>query len=121
MAMKIKELFLHTPIFLAGKNFRDKLRSSDLELVYDDVQERVLAKHNGIVGVIPMTTVGSMVLEDQKQFSEFFGPNPKLDTPKPTHVSHPSKLDIRNAQVEDPTTRIQNPMAPQPLVNRKIT
>lgn len=107
--MKIKFVALHAPLFHAGKNFTDKIYSHQLEMIFHEKMGKLLVKHQGIVGIVPQSSIGNMVPEEQEDLLKFFPAKLALSTAPHVHTHHPMVADIGKAQVEDPTTRVQNP------------
>lgn len=102
---------LHSPLFLSGKNHHEKLYSSAVGLKYDTKEDVLIVFYKNDIAIVPSSNISSMTPIEKRTFLELFKESdlPSGQTLK-TNVSHPMKLDIRGAQVEDPTTIIQNPI-----------
>lgn len=66
--MKLKLTFceLHTPLFMAGKNFGTKLdptKLPGLTLTYDRSEKEVIVEYNRQVGIVPTSNVAVAVLD----------------------------------------------------------
>lgn len=54
----VKYVHLHAPLFLGGKNHKDKLEAKDgVELKFDEDKDRLWITYNGVTTKVPMTTV----------------------------------------------------------------
>ena len=109
----IKSARLHAPLFLAGKNHKETLTASaDLQILADDVSGNLLVRYGGEVGIVPEASVVIAVPLDQEKYNQVFDEafkGAEIPKPKRTHIHHAQKLDIKSAQVSDPTTNVQNP------------
>jgi hypothetical protein len=112
--MKINLSFveLHNPLFLNGKNHKQKLHDHEVSLIYDTKEKELYVNYLGSVAIIPSNNVASMTpsKEVMTDYLEMFK-GMKLQKPQSTHANHAAHLDIlkRGAQVSDPTTIVQNP------------
>lgn len=84
-----------------------------LRMVLEEKSGKVFALHNGVIGIIPMNNIACMVPEDPKPYFKLFD-NVELDLPFHTNNAHAQVIPI-GAQVEDPSTRVQNPPTPNKL------
>lgn len=99
---------LHNPLFLSGKNHKQKLYSSDMRLVFDTDADKLFVCYNDQIAIIPSTNVSSLTPKNPEIFMSMFA-DIKISKSKRTHINHSAKLDMRHAQVSDPSTTIQNP------------
>jgi len=109
--MKIPVSFaeLHNPLFLAGKNHKQKLYGSDLKLIFDDEADKLYVLYNNQIAIVPSTNCSSITPANPEIYFNMFQ-GLELTKQKSTNKNHAMKLDIRGAQVSDPTTTIQNPV-----------
>lgn len=108
MKVPIKFTHLHNPLFLAGKNHKDKLYSTEVNMIFDTEARMLFVLYKGEVAFIPEANTSSMTPIESEKFVAMFKDS-KLTKPEKTHVSHAQKLDIKGAQVSDPSTEVQNP------------
>lgn len=114
---------LHNPLFLAGVNHGVKLGQdasvSKIEAIfYEWSTGKLFVFFKDKVGIIPDSNIANMVPIDSSDLVEkyFIVKIPQTKTVKTkTHTSHPMKLNIPSAQVEDPSTKVQNPPMPRTL------
>lgn len=105
---------LHTGILLGGKNHKEKLHANTqtgLKLFYNPEEKQMYAMFNNEIAIIPETNISYMIpyLDSSDELRKVFEQEIPLVKPRKTHISHASKLDIRSAQISDPTTQVQNP------------
>ena len=83
---------LHTPLFLAGKNWQLKLYAGDktgLKLAYDRVEKELLVSAKGKIAIVPMSNVASMQPAGEVKAPEMEavrlkpGPRPKAQVSGP--------------------------------------
>jgi hypothetical protein len=110
---------LHNPLFLSGKNFKEKLYITGADRVdkmfFDTELKQLLVLYKDSIAVIPESNISSMTPLDAAPFKELFEKEVIAPRPKKTHTSHPMKLNIPSAQVSDPSTQVQNPPMPRTL------
>jgi hypothetical protein len=110
MLVQLKSLFLHAPLFVGGRNLKDKIyASAEIQLVLNTEINRVLVKHNNEVVLVPEASSLAEVPLNQDHFKKMFENIEVVPQRPKTHVAHASKLDIKDAQVSDPSTTVQNP------------
>ena len=108
MKVALKFAQLHNGLFLAGKNHKDKLYSESVAMVFDTEEKILCVLYNKEVALIPESNVSSMTPQKSEDFFQIFK-GYKTDVAPKTHTSHAQKLDIKGAQVSDPSTTVQNP------------
>jgi len=99
--MKIEMTFveLHNPLFLGGVNWGNKLTpksgKGSLELIYDRAAQELLITFGKFQCIVPSSNIASMTLKG-------------FEMTQATQKSHAMTAGIEKAQVESPTTTIQN-------------
>ena len=111
---------LHTPLFLAGKNFGSKLQpnqTSGLTLFYNRKEKELIVVYNGQGAIIPAPSIASMTPADPKDLG--LGVQAEVEkvtttkaapvqvqAPKaaPVQKHHPQTSNINKAQVSDPSS-----------------
>ena len=85
--------FLHSTLFLGGKNHSDKLdsyRYPELKMVYDRAEKELIVTYRGKVAIVPSTNVA------------YYHPGPAEER-QPLSASHPMVANASHtAQVETP-------------------
>lgn len=79
-----------------------------MKLVFDTEADKLFVLYQNQIAIVPSTNVSSMTPAHPEIYFNLFT-EIEITKPKRTHLSHASKLDIRSAQVSDPTTTVQNP------------
>lgn len=101
--IKLKFVELHKGLFLAGKNFGEKLdpaRLTGLELYHDPERQAVKVVWNGQACYFHWMNAANLIPEDPKDIGFDLAVTPKRIIP--THVNHPQTANIGSAQVEGP-------------------
>ena len=90
---------LHTPLFLGGVNWGPKLfqknGKGNLELIYDRASQELIVTFGKFQCIIPSSNIASMTLKG-------------FEMTQAVQQTHPVTAGIEKAQVETPTTMIQN-------------
>lgn len=103
--MKVVYCDLHSPLFLAGKNFGTKLNPdqvSGLEMVFDKEFQAVIVKYNKKECLIPLANVASLqfvqpVIETLKSAEKFDGKRINAQASGPTdHVFAQASGKVRD-------------------------
>jgi len=110
MKHALANLELINPLFLGARNHGKKITAeAERKLFFDDEKNWVIVIYNRIVKVVTMANVMDFSPLDPEPFTKSCKLDVVLPKPMKTHNNHPSKLNIGNAQISDPTTIVQNP------------
>jgi hypothetical protein len=103
--VKLKFVQVHAPLFVAGKNFGEKIKAEQTKgvaLMFDDAKGRLFVEYNGEIAVVPEPSVLSMIAEKHSDW-QYEMKYPKAEPLKPVeNISHPSVVgNFKTAQVSD--------------------
>jgi hypothetical protein len=113
MKIKVANVLLHNPFFLAGKNFGNRLEQGKFAESIDYIPDHkmIVVLFNKQVGFIPESNIANWSPSEPHVALEYYTlesvtektviKEPKK--PKATHASHPMVAGIDRAQVSDPT------------------
>lgn len=105
MHINIRFAQLHNPLFIAGKNFKERLDPNEtkgLHISFDDEGKRLFVEWNGVVGVVPESNISNMIPSKPEDFQY------KLKTissakPLVRNVEMATARVVKmNAQISDP-------------------
>jgi hypothetical protein len=102
--MILKQVQLHTPLFLGRTNLSEKLDSqarSGLRLEYKKDEGLVYVTFNGETGLIPVSAVSCMIAEAE--------PQTIARTPINLNINRPAIKTEITAQVSTPTSHVFEP------------
>ena len=105
MFVKIAFAELHTPLFLAGKNFGQKLIPNTMIFLSFNTEDKALyVEYQGKVARLPEAAVASLTPVDPTDLG-YQLQNAAVTPPRVvSNVSHPRKTNVsKSAQVSDPT------------------
>jgi hypothetical protein len=97
----------HSPIFMNGKNLGTKLfpeKTTGLKLWFNEDKDRLEIEYNKVMACTPSSSVLTWIPQNPKDIGHN---HPEIKKRASTHIAHPQTAAIEEAQVEDPTGRVQ--------------